>query len=186
MAAAAYLHAIINNHAFHNGNKRTALVSTLVFLDLNGYVLVAEENELFDYLLKVADHKISKASSAERTDAEMNEIAQWIHSRSRPISREERVLKFHELRGILTKYDCVLEQPTRGNRINIRRGEYQTQVRYRNEGTDVERNTIKKIRKDLHLTEENGYDSTVFYNKEEKISGFIQKYRRTLDRLAKV
>jgi death-on-curing family protein len=39
MAAAALLHAIISNHAFHNGNKRTALVATLVFLDMNGFLL---------------------------------------------------------------------------------------------------------------------------------------------------
>ena len=32
MAAAALLHSIIHNHAFHNGNKRTALVSMLAFL----------------------------------------------------------------------------------------------------------------------------------------------------------
>ena len=37
MAGAALLHSIVLNHAFHNGNKRTALVSTLVFTDRNGY-----------------------------------------------------------------------------------------------------------------------------------------------------
>ena len=35
-AAAALLYALVKNHAFHNGNKRTALVSMLAFLDVNG------------------------------------------------------------------------------------------------------------------------------------------------------
>ena len=36
MAAAALLHSLVLNHAFYNGNKRTALVAVLVFLDENG------------------------------------------------------------------------------------------------------------------------------------------------------
>ncbi len=80
MAAAAYLHAIIGNHAFHNGNKRTALVATLVFLDLNGHVLVAEEDELFDYLLAIAAHNLPECREADdRADCEMREIARWLH-----------------------------------------------------------------------------------------------------------
>lgn len=35
-SAAALLHSIIQDHPFHNGNKRTGLVAMLVFLDENG------------------------------------------------------------------------------------------------------------------------------------------------------
>ena len=35
MTAAALLHSLIHKHPFHNGNKRTALVSMLAFLGLN-------------------------------------------------------------------------------------------------------------------------------------------------------
>lgn len=187
MVAAAYLHAIIGNHAFHNGNKRTALVSTLVFLDLNGFVLDVDEGELFDYLLRIADHKIvDDAPREELADAEMWEVARWLHRSSRPVSHAERPLKFHELRSILSKYGCTFEKPKHGNRMNIFRGEHRTQVYYRNDGTDVQRNTIRKIREDLRLSNEHGYDSTIFYNAEERISDFILKYRNTLDQLAKV
>jgi len=34
--AAAYLFHIVKNHAFVDGNKRTALLAALVFLDING------------------------------------------------------------------------------------------------------------------------------------------------------
>lgn len=185
MAAAALLHAIISNHAFHNGNKRTALVATLAFLDINGFVLEADENELFDYLLQIASHEV--VTDPEDADDEMLAVAKWIHRQSRAISNEEKVIKFHDLRTILLRYGCTFEHPGgKGNRINITRGANTTQVYYRNEGTDVERNTIRQIRKDLGLTDAEGYDSAIFYKAEERVPAFIHKYRRTLDRLAKV
>ena len=187
MAAAAYLHAIIGNHAFHNGNKRTALVATLVFLDLNGFVLVVEQDDLYEYMLDIAKHGIvDKREEEALADNEMVEIARWIHRSARPVSNQERVLKFRELRVLLERYDCVLHHAMRGNRMNIRRGDYQTQIHYRNEGSDVMRDTIRKVRTDLRLTDADGYDSTIFYNMDERIPSFIHTYRRTLDRLAKV
>jgi len=39
--AAAYGHALIRNHGFIDGNKRTAYVATLLFLELNGARLSA-------------------------------------------------------------------------------------------------------------------------------------------------
>ena len=184
MVAAALLHAVISNHPFHNGNKRTALVATLAFLDVNGYVLEADDDELFDYLLRIAAHEVS--SNGPGSDEEMLEIARWIHRHSRAVSIEEKVIKFHDLKAILRRYGCTFELAGRGNRINIQRDKRSTQVYYRNDGTDVERNTIRQIRRDLGLTDEEGYDSAIFYKAEQRIPAFIHRYRRTLSRLAKV
>jgi len=51
--AACYGYGIAKNHAFIDGNKRTALVVTLAFLELNGYLLrtTQEENYLTFYAL---------------------------------------------------------------------------------------------------------------------------------------
>lgn len=187
MAAAAYLHAIIGNHAFHNGNKRTALVATLVFLDLNRFVLNIEEDQLYSYLINIAKHEIVKDTEAvDLADAEMEAIAEWLHRRIRRLSRQEKIIKFHKLMEILNNYGCEYQQPTHGNRINIIRGNYKTQIRYRNDGTDVNPYTIRKVRRDLHLAYEDGYDSNIFYDKGKRIPEFINKYRHTLNRLAKV
>jgi death-on-curing protein len=56
--AAALLHSLILNHAFVDGNKRTAVLSTLVFLDLNGYIIRWEQNEALDFVLDLTIHKI--------------------------------------------------------------------------------------------------------------------------------
>jgi death-on-curing family protein len=58
MSGAALFHALVHDHCFHNGNKRTALVALLVFLDKNGYVLIVEEEDLFNYVLSVSRHSL--------------------------------------------------------------------------------------------------------------------------------
>lgn len=65
MAGAALLHALIHNHPFHNGNKRTALVSLIVFLDKNGWVLTIGQDELYEYLLDLAAHNLKLSKTNE-------------------------------------------------------------------------------------------------------------------------
>ena len=44
--AAIYMHGIISNHIFQDGNKRTGIGAALVFLQLNGFTLkFSEPNE---------------------------------------------------------------------------------------------------------------------------------------------
>lgn len=67
--AAYYMHSIIANHVFQDGNKRTGLGAALVFLSLNETMLRdnldVEKNEvqfpneaLFDITIKVASSQI--------------------------------------------------------------------------------------------------------------------------------
>ena len=58
--AAAYLFHICKNHAFADGNKRTALASAEVFLVLNGIRINADNKELEDLTLGVAASKMTK------------------------------------------------------------------------------------------------------------------------------
>ncbi len=52
--AAAYLFHIANNHAFHDGNKRTAALAALVFLEVNGAESLPAPEELEEITLRVA------------------------------------------------------------------------------------------------------------------------------------
>ncbi|MBN2149206.1 MAG: type II toxin-antitoxin system death-on-curing family toxin, partial [Anaerolineales bacterium] len=47
------------NHAFVDGNKRTAITAAGLFLLLNGYRLTADNQELEDFTLQCAQHLIS-------------------------------------------------------------------------------------------------------------------------------
>lgn len=62
--AAAYAFHISENHPFFDGNKRTALVSALVFLELNRISLFDPKQELLAAMLKIADGKLGKKEFA--------------------------------------------------------------------------------------------------------------------------
>ena len=76
--AASYAVGIARNHAFIDGNKRTALVVAAgVFLPLNGYKLTASDGETVRAMLTVAD-----GSTAEQ------ELASWLREHSAPLPPE--------------------------------------------------------------------------------------------------
>lgn len=63
--AAAYAFHLCQNHPFIDGNKRTALAAALVFLDLNGLVIVDPRGRLKDAMLRIASGKSSKSNFAK-------------------------------------------------------------------------------------------------------------------------
>ena len=187
MAAAALLHSMIHNHPFHNGNKRTGLVALLVFLDVNRWRLHADNDELFGFLLRTAAHDLIPGHDGENkpgADAEVFEMAKWLHFRMRRIQHRSPSLKWHDLKRILAKHHCKFSVRS-GNRINIQRQGMQTQVWYGGDGRDIGKGMVSKIRQELQLDADHGYDDDIFYGADEGLPGFVTKYRKILDRLAK-
>jgi death on curing protein len=62
--AAAYLFHLAKNHPFVDGNKRVGAVAALVFLDLNGFVFDAPEEDFAEMVLAVARGDLGKADVA--------------------------------------------------------------------------------------------------------------------------
>ena len=198
--AAALLHSLVHNHPFFNGNKRTALVSMMVLLDRNGLLLTCDQEELFRKVLLVAQHRIVEPGLTDRSDREVLDIAGWVCENSRPIQKGDHVLTWRELRRILQRLDCEIGSPMPGNKIAInrrtrvmkrfgRRSEISLHVTtgYRNEGSEVGRKQLSVIRRELRLSEEDGYDADYFYgNDPREPDAFIAEYRVLLKRLAKL
>ena len=63
--AAGYAFHIAENQPFLDGNKRTALVSALVFLDINGFVILDEDMKLYDAMIAIANKLMDKFDLAE-------------------------------------------------------------------------------------------------------------------------
>jgi death-on-curing protein len=63
--AAAYAYHISQNHPFVDGNKRTALASALVFLELNGVRVMDPKEKLYESMIALAAGKLNKAEFAE-------------------------------------------------------------------------------------------------------------------------
>ena len=62
--AAAYGYGIARNHPFVDGNKRTALVLTRLFLALNGATFTASAASKYDTMMRLAAGEISEAAFA--------------------------------------------------------------------------------------------------------------------------
>ncbi len=63
--AAAYAFGIIRNHPFVDGNKRTAFLAAYVFLDLNGWELMASEAEAVAAVPALAASEMDEAGFAD-------------------------------------------------------------------------------------------------------------------------
>lgn len=62
--AAAYMYAIIKNHPFLDGNKRTGLTAAILFLIHNDIFINAQDNELFDLTVAMAQSKVTETEAA--------------------------------------------------------------------------------------------------------------------------
>jgi len=62
--AAAYVFGLARNHAFVDGNKRTAIVAAATFLLLNGHELTADDGTLYTFTMGVAAGEIDEEGAA--------------------------------------------------------------------------------------------------------------------------
>jgi death-on-curing protein len=76
--ATAYAFHIAENQPFLDGNKRTGLNAAIVFLDLNGWLVLDPNERLVDAMLKLAIRAISKQG-----------LAILLRELSRPLSESE-------------------------------------------------------------------------------------------------
>ena len=185
--AAALFHSVINNHCFHNGNKRSALLSTLVFLGENGYVLrEPSDEELFEFTRKAAAHELCASR-----DKELAYISEWFKNKCRRRDNREHTLKFHELREILTGFgfevgDCVgrtIEVSKDGNVVAsiLQKGSKGKE--------DYDKQYISRLRKKLKLTPAYGIDSYRFYGErgfDETLNVYMKMRDKVMRDLAKI
>lgn len=62
---AAYAFHIAQNHPFMDGNKRTALATALILLDINGISILDPKGLLFETMLQVASGRMRKSQIAD-------------------------------------------------------------------------------------------------------------------------
>jgi len=69
--AAAYAFGLVNNHPYHDGNKRIGFLAMVTFLGLNGYELTATDAEVVVEILALAAGSVSEEA-----------LTQWIRHHS--------------------------------------------------------------------------------------------------------
>jgi death-on-curing protein len=70
--AAALLHSLVMNHAFLDGNKRTAYAIMVRFLNANGYRMTASQGEIVQMCVAV-----------DNEGWEVPEIVEWVKQNTR-------------------------------------------------------------------------------------------------------
>ena len=70
--AAAYCFSITKGHPFHDGNKRTAYVVAVTFLELNGFVCLPNQSDIIETMLGAADGSVTE-----------KQLADWFRNNSR-------------------------------------------------------------------------------------------------------
>lgn len=63
--AAALLESLARNHPFVDGNKRTAIIATGIFLGMNDFQLEAPQKELVRFTLNMAVGKVSDSAAID-------------------------------------------------------------------------------------------------------------------------
>lgn len=63
--AAVYVFSIIKNHPFLDGNKRTGILSALIFLEYNGVTIHLTNKQLFEVSIAIATSTMTCAEIAE-------------------------------------------------------------------------------------------------------------------------
>lgn len=67
LKAANLVRNLVKKHVFYNGNKRTALMTMIVFLKVNGYQFNVTNDEAVEYMVRIATEDLQEA-----------DIEQWI------------------------------------------------------------------------------------------------------------
>lgn len=173
------------SHAFENGNKRTALVALLIFLNRNKVLLVeVSEDDLYNLMTSIATHQLPIETGSQRTaDEEVASLAGWLKAHGRALELGDQSIEFRELKKLLISQGCEFDAP-KGNFIKIRRGKRTFNTGYPRPSFEVSVQEIKRIRRGLHLDEIHGFDSQGFYNLEGAVESFVNTHRNLMRRLA--
>lgn len=72
--AATYGYHLCNDHPFIDGNKRIALVAMDVFLQYNGFEIIASEKEVYKMMMQLSSGNLSK-----------KELTSWLEKNTAPV-----------------------------------------------------------------------------------------------------
>lgn len=204
--AATLFWGLVKNHAFHDGNKRTALlvlfdhlrrikrvpqVSQKEFERLT--IAVAESN--WHYVLGTKADRYDNPSDLH--DAVILEIAQMLRKMTRRLEGRYRPMTYYELERGLSKFKYFLKNP-HGNKIDLckvtrNRGFFGlgakdketkiTTIAFPGWKRQVTRETVKEILKKLDLDPKHGHDWATVFGEAEPLYKLIQDYEGLLIRL---
>lgn len=198
---ATLVYGINKNHAFNDGNKRTALLAMLLALKKINRQADCKKTEFETLLVRIAANELNQYKPYKKyeknQDGEVLFIAEFIRHNTRKIEKEVHSLTYAEFDTKLRKFNVWLGNQ-QGNSINVyktqtKRGlfgikmksqdERILQIGFKGWKNQVFPKTVKSVLKAAGITPENGTDSKVFYYGAEPEYKLIEEYYSVLKRL---
>jgi len=200
---ATLLYGLVKNHAFHDGNKRTALLVLLLYMDRERLQLRKQQSKLETLVVRIAANTLDEYGSYQgyqnSEEPEIMFIADLLKHYTSPIDKRYYPITFAEFNQKLNRFTVKLDNP-KGNYIGVY--QYQTKdsklfglikgtseyvkifdIGFPGWKRQINPKALKETLKATHLTAEYGIDSEVFYHGEEPMYTLINEYRKPLARL---
>ena len=194
---------LVKNHAFHDANKRTALLSLFFHLIKLKRYPNAPHREYEQLAICVASNSLEDyprfAKYKGKDDAEVLFIADFLKHATRKMDKADYKVTYAQLNSILRKQNFGLANPDKNQIDLIKISEEATGLFGRKKiivekritsigfpgwTRQVNVDAVKKVRRITGLTVENGYDSDTFYHEADSLPILINEFQNLLKRLA--
>lgn len=185
---------LVKNHAFHDGNKRTALLVALFHLLRLRRVPKVPQDEFELLTVRTAASELGDypgfATFAPTDDPEVRFLSWWFYNSTRRTNATNSRVTYRQLKGILIRFGFDLVNPV-GNTIDVYRTdehgvtvERVTNISFPGFTRQVAPGDLKRIRRVTGLTPERGYDADAFFRSADPLPALIDEFREPLFRLA--
>lgn len=202
--AATLIFGLVKDHPFHDANKRTGLLTLLLFWTKINRTPTVNQKDLEDFVVDIAEGNLKKYRrqrdlQRKTDDPEVRFIADYLKRHSRKRDNRYYTITYRELDKRLREFGYCLTDPS-GNFINVVREEErrkllgfgkreQIQVKVAQIGfpgwkSQVGKGAISTVRRAAKLTPEDGFDSETFFHGADPVQSLIAEYVRPLERLA--
>jgi prophage maintenance system killer protein len=201
---ATLFYGLTKNHAFHDCNKRTAMLVALYYLHQLNRTPTVRHKELERLAVRVSDdrlHEYKRYGAFKGVqDGEVYFLADYFSRNTRKIDKRYYIITYHQLNSKLRNFNCRLENPHK-NCIDIIKTEKKRKyfglgreyTKKTKVGTigfpgwtkEVPRKDINSLRLLAGLTHRDGFDSEVFYRGAEPLKSLINEYSGLLRRLSR-
>lgn len=198
--SATLFYGLIKNHAFHDANKRTALLTLLYQLLKFGRTPDCNQKDLDMLALRVASDKLNLYYDYKKykknDDPEIQFLAYFLRRNSREIDKRYYPVTYQEFNRLLNKHEVYLENPYR-NHIDViqykeergflgakrKKSVKILQIGFPSWKTQIGSKAQREVLKAAKLTAEYGFDSQVFFKGAEPLDALIDQYSDPLKRL---
>lgn len=148
--AAALFHSLVKNHPFHNGNKRTALLTLIHVLADHHRRITANDVELFEFVVAVAAGTVPGCSTPRNTDEHVEQIRHWLTANSSALPVCGSSMRIGEFLEQCTRAGCTVREKDGGWLV---RGPYGKTIRIAGSTRKIDGPAIKRYVGMLEISE---------------------------------